>query len=119
MANAIDFPERNDWMGKPEETSNNQVYALPVCRILTWMPGVIPRAKPVQVHAHISCWEISDEEFELMVQDREKRKIYLKIWGTSMYPSAVFAGFFPVNPDHPDFPDKIFTEEEVNSLKKR
>ena len=114
MAHAVDFPERNDWLGKPENTTNHQVFALRICRFITYMPGVIPTAPLQKVHAFVSCWEITDEEWQLMTEDPTRRKIYLKFWGFTMPPANVFAGFLPIDTDHPDHPDIILTQEDID-----
>lgn len=115
MANSIDFPERNDHIGKQENMSNNQVYALPVCRFLTFIPGVIDRAPAQQTFAHVSCWELTEEELE---EVKRTRKVYLKVIGTSTFPVSIH-GKLPLYPGDGNLADKVFTREEIEEMKRR
>jgi hypothetical protein len=83
---AIDFPERNDFIGKPPDMSDNQCYAIPVCRMLTFIPGPTDKDPAVQVAAHVSCWELSDEEKQEVARTG---KVYVKILGVSLFPMSV------------------------------
>lgn len=108
MATAIDFEQRNDWIGKPENMSNNQCYALPVCRVVTLIPGVIERAEPEVELAHVSCWQFTKEELEEVV--KSEGKFYVQIIGTTLFPMIIFG----------TFPDSVpLTEEQVKELHRR
>jgi hypothetical protein len=115
MATAIDFPQRNDYMGKPETMSNNQVYALPIARIVTYIPGVIDRAPAQQTHAHVSCWKLTEEELE---EVKRTGQVFLKVIGTSTYPLSIH-GKLPIYEGDGNLSDKLFTEQEVKEMKQR
>jgi hypothetical protein len=113
MGHAIDFPQRNDFIGKPRTMTDNQCYGLPVSRIATYVPGPTDKDKAVITHAHISCWELSDEERE---QVAKTGKVYLKVLGISTYPVSVH-GKLPIYIDESDISDHVFTEEEIGKMK--
>lgn len=113
MGQAIDFPERNDYIGKPESMSNNQCYALPVCRLVTYIPGVIDRAPAQQCYAHVSCWELSEEEREEVARTG---KVYLKVLGLGMVPVSIH-GKLPLYPGEGKLADYILTEEQIKKLR--
>lgn len=115
MATAIDFPERNDWIGKPEDMSNHQCYALPVCRFITWIPGVIPKAPAQQCLAHVSAWKLTDEEIEKV---KETGLVFLKVLGSGMIPASLH-GQPCIYVGEGNLSDHILTEEEINDLKGR
>lgn len=115
MGQAIDFPDRNDWIGKPHDMSNHQCYALPVCRFITHIPGIIPTAPPEKTLAHASFWSMSDEEIEEIVKNRG---VWVKIIGTTLAPMSVH-GNKPIYPGEGNLSDHIFTEEELNRLKQK
>lgn len=108
MGHAIDFPQRNSFFGKPEEMSNHQCYALPVCKFITLIPGVLPRAPLVRQPASVSCWKLTDEEIELL---KETKVVYLRVLGTGMIPVNISA-FNPIDPDR----DTIPTREEMDQV---
>lgn len=113
MAQAIDFELRNDYIGRPENMSNHQCYGLPVCRFLTPIPGVIPRAQPEKVLAHVSCWELTEEEVQEIIKTK---KVYLKTLGGSTFPISIW-GTLPVYPGEELLSDKVLTEEEIKKIK--
>jgi hypothetical protein len=113
MGQAIDFPQRNDYIGKPKTMTDNQCYALPVARIITHIPGETYQDKAEPVHAHISCWELSEEERSEVARTG---KVYLKVIGVSTYPISVH-GKVPIYVNESNISDKLFTPEEVELLK--
>ena len=114
MGQAIDFPERNDYIGKPPTMTDNQCYALPVSRIATYVPGPCDKDKAVITHAHISCWELSEEEREEVAKTG---KVYLKVLGISTFPISVH-GKLPIYFDNSEISDHVFTDEEINTMKR-
>lgn len=114
MAQGIDFPERNDYIGKPDNQSNHQCYALPIARMITYIPGVIPKAPPEATLAHISCWQLTPEELE---EVKRTGKVYVKVQGTTTYPLSVH-GVLPVYQYEEGVADHILTPEQVERLKR-
>lgn len=108
MATAIDFPERNDYLGKPPSTTDNQVYALPICRLVTHIPGPTDQDPPVKSQAHISFWQLSDEEIEEVIKNRG---VYLKVIGVTTYPLSIH-GNKPIYTEG-ELADEVFTKEQV------
>lgn len=102
----VDFEQRNDYLGKPENNSNHQVYALPICRVITEIPGVIPTAPPVPTLAHISCWELTDDELQEVIRTK---RVYLRVLGATTYPLSLHGRF-------PGY-DTPLTEEQIKILK--
>lgn len=116
MAIAIDFPERNDWIGKPENLSNNQCYALPISRIITQIPGVMEKSQSQPVLAHVSCWQLSEEELE---EVKRTGKVYVRIIGVTLFPMTV-NGILPINVGQGDeLSDIILSEEYLKELKSK
>ncbi|MBC7948667.1 MAG: hypothetical protein H7Y42_12340 [Chitinophagaceae bacterium] len=113
MAQAIDFPERNDYIGKPEDLSENQCYALPVARIVTYIPGQEKISEPVQVHANVSCWQLTEEETQEVAKSG---KVYLRILGHTLYPTSIH-GKLPIYPGTEKLSDVVLTKEEIDILK--
>jgi hypothetical protein len=115
MGRAIDFTERNDFLGKPENMTENQCYALPVARIATYVPGEDETKPAVQVHAHISEWQLTDEEKEEVARTG---KVYLKVIGMTTFPVSVH-GIKPIYLGDGDLCDKLYTKEEVKDMHKK
>jgi|GEM_PF-753148 len=115
MAQAIDFAERNDYIGKPENMSNNQCYALPVCRFITMIPGVTEKSPPLACIAHVSCWQLSEEERKEVARTGV---IYVKILGTTLSPMSIH-GVPPIYQGEGKMSDVILTEEEIIQMKNR
>lgn len=113
MGQAVDFAERNDFIGKPRDMTDNQCYALPVCRLVTHIPGPTDQDKATKTHAHISFWQFTDEEVEEIVKNRGA---FVRIIGTSTYPFSVH-GKKPIYVDESELSDKVFTKEEVIAIK--
>lgn len=113
MGHAVDFPHRNDFIGKPKDMTDNQCYALPVARIVTHIPGQTYKDKTERVHAHVSCWELSDEERQEVARTG---KVYLKVIGLSTFPVSVH-GKLPIYVDESNISDTLFTAEQVNEMK--
>jgi hypothetical protein len=113
MGKAIGFPEQNDVIGKPEDSTDNQVYGLPVCRLITHIPGETDADPAEKSHAHISCWELTPEEIE---EVSRTGKVYAKILGVTTYPLSVH-GLKPIYIGG-DLADKVFTPDEVKRMKR-
>lgn len=113
MAVATDFPQRNDYIGKPSDMTENQCYALPVCRLVTYIPGETDRDPAQQALAHVSCWELSEEEREEVAKTG---KVYVKILGATLYPMSVH-GKVPIYPGEGNLADIVLTEEQIDRLK--
>lgn len=108
MGRGVDFPQRNDFFGKPKDMTDNQCYALPVCRIATFVPGATYKDKAEQVLAHISCWELAPEEIEEVLKTG---KVYVKILGTQCLPMSVH-GKLPIYVDESEISDSILCKDE-------
>ncbi len=113
MAQAIDFEERNDYIGKPADITDNQCYALPVARIITTIPGPTSDDAPANVAAHVSCWELTEDELE---EVKKTGKVYVKILGSTLAPMSLH-GSLPIIKTG-DYPDTHFTKEEIEYAKK-
>lgn len=100
---AVQFPEVNHSFGKPPNMTDNQCYTLPVCRLITFIPGEDDKSPAVQVPAIVSCWELSDEE---MAEVMKTRKVYVKILGTNIFPMSVH-GVKPIYVDGGNLSDVI------------
>ena len=103
MAQPIDFPDRNDFIGKPPDMTDDQCLALPVCRMLTYIPGETKDSEPVQVAAHVSCWQLSEEEKAAVLQTG---KVYVKILGHTLFPMSV-EGIKPIHPGAEQYADVV------------
>lgn len=112
MAHATDFPERNDYIGKPPSMTDNQCYALPVARIMAILPPSEVGQNPIRTNAHISCWQFTPEELQEMMKNGGK--CYLRIIGMTTYPLTIEA-FLPVWKDGGEI---IYTKEQVDEFKR-
>jgi len=113
MAKAIDFEQRNDFIGKPKDMTDNQCYALPVARIITHIPGPTYMDKTEQHHAHVSCWELSEDEIAEVIRTK---KVYVKIISTTTYPFSVH-GVLPIHVDEGNTSDTLFTREQIDEYR--
>jgi hypothetical protein len=113
MAQAVDFPERNDHIGRPPTMTDNQCYGLPVCRIITQIPGPTDQEPSQSQLAHISCWELSDREREEIARTG---KVYVKILGASLSPMSIH-GMKPIYTGTAKDSDVILTEDQIKWLK--
>jgi hypothetical protein len=113
MAVAIDFQERNDYIGKPKDLTDNQCYALPVSRIITVIPGETDRDKAESVLAHVSCWRLTEEE---RIEVARTGNVFVKILGITLFPMSVH-GIKPINEGAGELCDKVLTKEQISSLK--
>lgn len=113
MAKAIDFSERNDYIGKPPSMTDNQCYSLPVCRIVTKMPGETDKDAWVDSHAHVSCWKLSKEEWE---EVSRTGVVYLKILGTTTFPVSIH-GIAPIYLESGELSDRILTDDEIKKMR--
>lgn len=117
MGKAIDFPERNDYIGKPPDMTDNQCYALPVCRFVTFIPGPTNKDQAQQTLAFAAFWQLSDEEIEEIIKNRG---VWTKHIGTTLYPISVH-GKKPIYPaQSPDdkLADHVFSQEELQQIRK-
>lgn len=103
MSQPIDFPERNDFIGKPHDMTDEQCSSIPVCRMMTYIPGETPESEPVQVAAHVSCWELTEEE---LAEVTKTGKIYVKILGHTLFPMSIH-GVKPINPGPDQYADIV------------
>lgn len=75
MAKGIDFPQANSTLGAPtvEDAAAGTVYGLRVRKYvdLDGVPNVL------------SCWELTDEEVELVVLHR---RVWFNVWGQTHAP---------------------------------
>jgi hypothetical protein len=113
MAKAIDFSERNDYLGKPPDLSDNQCYSLPICRFVTKMPGESDTDAPVNAIAHVSCWKLSEEERE---EVSRTGVVYLKILGTTTFPVSIH-GLTPIYLESGELSDRILTDDEIKKMR--
>lgn len=117
MGKAIDFPERNDYIGKPADMTDNQCYALPVCRFVTFIPGPTDEDQAQHALAFAAFWQLSDDEIEEIVKSRG---VWTKHIGATLYPLSV-QGNKPIYPaQSPDdkLADHVFSQEEVIQMRK-
>lgn len=110
MAHAIDFIQRNDYIGKPANMTDHQCYALPVCRIVTFIPGPDPKEIPVCVPAHVSCWQLTEEE---KAEVAKYGLVYIKILGKTLFPMSVH-GQNPIDLANGKFSDYVITKDELD-----
>jgi hypothetical protein len=115
MGQAIDFAERNDYIGKPPSMTDNQCYSLPVCRIVTHIPGESDKDEAEQTLAHVSFWQFSDEEIEAIVKNRGA---YVKILGSTLYPMSVH-GIKPIYPGKGKLCDVVLTQDQITAIKRK
>lgn len=115
MAQHVDFPERNDFIGKPKNLTENQCDALPIARILTHIPGPTYQDPAVETTAHVSCWELSEEEREEVAKTG---KVYLKVLGNSTYPVSLH-GKLPIYINAGNCSDTLFTKGEIEEAKEK
>jgi hypothetical protein len=117
MGRAIEFPEMNDVIGKPKDMTDNQCYGLPVCRIITFIPGPTDKDKAQQAPAHVSFWQFSDEEIEEIVKNRGA---YVKIIGWSLFPMSIHGKkpIYPATSPNDQLADYVFSKEDVELLHK-
>lgn len=108
MAVAIDFSERNDYIGKPGNMTDEQCYALPVCRIITHIPGPTDQDAPQQTLAHVSCWRLTEEE---RLEVARTGNVFVKILGVTLFPMSVH-GQLPVYTEG-NLADRILTKEDL------
>jgi hypothetical protein len=113
MATAIDFEERNDFIGKPQAMTENQCYALPVCRMITYIPGPGDQDKAEPTPAHVSAWQLSEEE---KAEVAKTGIVYLKVIGSTTYPLSLH-GIKPIYPGDGGLADIVPTKEEIEKHK--
>lgn len=73
----IDFPQKNNVLGKPESMTDDQCYALPVHHYTSneGFPNVL------------SCWELTDEDIDNIIKHR---KLWSNQVGTTVQPFSIF-----------------------------
>ena len=113
MATAIDFTDRNDFIGKPKEMTDNQVYALPVCRLITHIPGPTAADPSERVPAHVSCWKLTEEEIE---EIKRTGVVYLKVIGHGMVPLSIH-GKKPIYRGDDGMCDIVISENIIEQLR--
>jgi hypothetical protein len=114
MGRGVDFPQRNDFFGKPKDMTDNQCYSLPVSRIITYIPGPSDKDKAQPCMAHISCWELSEEEVAEVVRTG---KVFVKISGTGCMPMSIH-GKLPIYVNQSDISDIVLTEQQIQDMRK-
>lgn len=114
MGQAIDFGRRNDYIGKPPDMTDEQCYALPVCRIVTFIPGATAEDAPVAVHAHVSCWKLTEEE---RAEVARTGNVFLKIIGLSLPPLSIH-GIEPIYEiEEGQYSDFVLTADNIQTLR--
>lgn len=88
MATPIDFPEKNDILRRPENTTEEQCSDLHIHRTLLNLGG----EPPLMVGTILSCWQFTKEELEEVIKN--DGKFYLGCYSPT-HPPIFIAGFSP------------------------
>lgn len=115
MAIAVKFEEQNDEIGKPEDMTDNRCYGLPVCRMITYIPGPVDTEPAEETLAHVSCWQFTPEEVEEIVKTG---KAYVKILGVSLYPMSIH-GKKPIYTGDGKLCDIVLSQAQIKILKRK